>query len=225
MTKVLIFDSGALINLAMNGLLDILESLKKEFDGKFIMSREVKYEVIDHPVGISRFELEALRIQKLIDSKVIEFPSAVGISDEILRKETERVMNIANHSVMSHGNWIKLVSEAEMSCIALSNKLEQAGTESMIAIDERTTRILSERPANLEKIMADKMHRDIELNQETLKNFPKCRFIRSSELVFVAYKKGLIDLEGKKVLEALLYATKFKGAAISFEEIDELKKL
>jgi hypothetical protein len=41
----------------------------------------------------------------------------------------------------------------------------------------------------------------------------------------VAYKKGLIRLQGKKVLEAVLYATKFKGTAISFEEIETLKKL
>jgi len=35
----------------------------------------------------------------------------------------------------------------------------------------------------------------------------------------------LTGLQGKKVLEALVYATKFKGAAISFDELNELKKL
>jgi hypothetical protein len=59
-----------------------------------------------------------------------------------------------------------------------------------------------------------------------MKIFSKFKFIRSSELVYVAYKKGIINLgNNKKVLEALLYATKFKGSSISFEEINELKRL
>ena len=41
----------------------------------------------------------------------------------------------------------------------------------------------------------------------------------------VAYTKKILGLEGKKALEAALYAAKFKGAAISFEEIDTLKKM
>ena len=55
--------------------------------------------------------------------------------------------------------------------------------------------------------------------------FPNYKFIRSTELVFVAYKKGIINIHGKNVLDALLYATKFKGSSISFEEIEELKKV
>ena len=47
MTKYLIFDSGPLINFAMNGILHVLERLKKEFDGEFIITKEVKKEIID----------------------------------------------------------------------------------------------------------------------------------------------------------------------------------
>ena len=59
---------------------------------------------------------------------------------------------------------------------------------------------------------------------QDFKIFSKYRFIRSTEMVYVAFKKGLISLNGKKALEALLYATKFKGSSVSYEEIDAIKK-
>lgn len=223
--KALIFDSGTLINLSMNGLLDILAELKKGFPGNFLITKEVKYEIVDRPIGVYRFELGAIRVQNLIDSGVIELPSSVGISDALIEKETREIKDTANRCVQANSKWINIVNSAEMSCLALSNELEKQGIETLIAIDERTTRMLSERPANMEKIMSEKMHRKIKIDAEALKMFSKYRFIRSSELVYVAYKKGIIHLEGRKVLEALLYATKFKGSSISFEEIDELKKL
>ena len=85
MTKALIFDSGTLINLSMNGLLDIIVKLKENFDGKFLITEEVKYEIVDRPIGISRFELGALRVQKLINDGVIELPQAIGVSEETIR--------------------------------------------------------------------------------------------------------------------------------------------
>ena len=223
--KALIFDSGALINLSMNGLLYLLKKLKENCDCKFLITKEVKYEVVDRPIGINRFELGALRVQNLIDTGILETPSSLNISEEKMNAKTNELMEIANHSVEINRKWVKIVSEGEMSCLALSSELSKIGIKNLIAIDERTTRILSENPENLGKIMSDKMHRNVRAEFEKLKAFSEFKFIRSSELVYVAYKKELIELKGKKVLEALLYATKFKGAAISFEEIDVIKKL
>lgn len=223
--KVLIIDSGTLITLAMNGLLDVLSEFKKTFEGKFIITNEVKYEVIDHPIEVQRFELDALRVQNLIDSGVLELPDSVEISNDAIKKKTRELMEIANHSVRIIDRWMKIVSDAEISCLALSYELEKKGFETLVAIDERTTRMLIEKPENLEKIMSEKMHHKVEVVTNKLKAFESFRIIRSSEIVFVAFKKGLINIKGKKALEALLYATKFKGASISFEEINELKKL
>ena len=86
-------------------------------------------------------------------------------------------------------------------------------------------RLVCESPQSLEKLMSAKLHQKVQLVANNYNVFSNFRFIRSSELVYVAYKKGLIDLHGKNVLEALLYATKYKGAAISYEEINSLKKL
>lgn len=225
MTKALIFDTGTLINLSMNGLLDILEKLKKNCNCRFLITREVKYEIVDRPMGIYRFELGAIRIQNLIDSGIIEMPSSFDIGDAEISSKTKEIMEIANHSVEINGKWVKIVSEGEMSCLALSTELSERGIENIIAIDERTTRVLAENPENFQRMMSEKMHRNVHVEEEVLKSFSNFKFIRSSELVYAAYKKGTIDLKGKKALESLLYATKFKGAAISFEEIDVLKKL
>lgn len=223
--KVVVFDSGTLINLSMNGLLYVLEGLKKISNSKFLITHEVKRETVDRPIGILQFELGALRIQNLIDKGVLEFPEVLGIQNQLIIEKTRELMDIANHFLQSKGQWIHIVSDAEMSCLALSDELSKQNIQNIIAIDERTTRLLAEKPENLEMIMQTKLHQKVDLVARDFSIFNKYKFIRSSELVFVAYKKGLVKLKGKKVLEALLYATKFKGSAISYEEIDELKKL
>ncbi|MDP1695714.1 MAG: hypothetical protein Q8L29_02265 [archaeon] len=223
--KVLIFDSGPLINLSMNGLLYILEELKKNFDGKFIITEAVKQEVLDRPMEIMRFELGALQIENLIKNKILEMPPSIGISEEKIKLKTREIMNIANHFLQIKGQWLDLVSEAEISCLALSSELKEKNIDSIIAIDERTTRLLCENPQNLERTISEKMHEKAKIVAKDTEIFHQFKFIRSSEIVYVAYKKGVVRISGKKVLEALLYATKFKGTAISFEEIDELKKL
>lgn len=223
--KALIFDSGTLINLSMNGLLYILEKLKLNFKGKFFITDQVKYEVIDRPIGIQRYELGALSIKNLLDTGILELPNKSNMSESLLKKETLEMMDIANHYIQANGQWIKLVSEAEISCLALSDQLTKQNIENLIAIDERTTRMLAEKPENLQQLMSNKLHQRVDVIAKNFKIFSKFRFIRSSEIVYAAYKKSLVSIKGPKVLEALLYATKFKGAAISFDEINMLKKL
>ena len=223
--KVLIFDSGTIINLSMNGLLYILEELKKKFDGKFIITEAVKQEIFDRPYNIPRFELEALEIKKLIDLKVLEPPETLGIKESLLKNKINQLMNAANNAVEAEGKRITIVSEAEISCLSLSSELENRKIENLIAIDERTTRILSEKPENLEKIMTKKLNKKVKIDFGALKIFSNFKFIRSSEIGYVAYKTGVLRVSGAKALEAVLYATKYKGAAISFEEIEQLKKM
>ena len=67
MTKYIILDSGALINMTMNGLLETFEQLSHIFQGEFLITPAVKYESIEHPLQIKRFEWGALRINKLLE--------------------------------------------------------------------------------------------------------------------------------------------------------------
>lgn len=218
--KTLIFDSGPLINLSMNGLLDILEKLKKNFKGKFYITQEVKHEIYDTPINIQRFELGAIKMKELIDKKIIEvFPS-----DKQLEEKTNYFLDKANHTIMIDGHWINIVSKAEMSCLALSKMLESQGHQTIIAVDERTTRVLCEKPDNLAKIMEQKLHKNVKLDPIKKDIFKGFNLIRSSEIVYSAFKLGLTGTD-KKMLEAMLYATKYKGAAVSFEEIAVMKKI
>ncbi len=223
--KALIFDSGTLINLSMNGLLYLLEELHENFDGKFLITKEVKYEVVDRPIGIERFELGALRVQNLIEKGVLELPMSLNIPNDKIERETNLLLDTANHAVQMKGKWIKIVSKAEISCLALSSELTKRGIDNLVAVDERTTRILCERPQNLERLISEKTHRNARVFLQKLSQFSKFRIIRSSEIVYVSQKKGFTKVKGKQALEALLFATKYKGASISREEIDILKKL
>ena len=222
--KALIFDSSTLITLSMNSLLDILAELKKKFNGKFIVTEPVKYETVSHPMKIKRFELEALRINELLLSKVLEMPSSLGIKDDEIDYETKKILGIANAEFSSGGRNIHLIEEGEASCVALSKILSKKGIENIVAVDERTTRMLYEKPLNLHKLLGKKLHRRISINKDNLSFFSDVTFIRSSEIVYVAYKKGFIKLHNS-ALDALLYATKFKGNSISQEEIEEIKRM
>ena len=223
--KVLILDSGPLINLSMNGLLYIYKKLKEETEVKIIITEKVYEEVVRRPTQIPRFELGALRIKALIDAGVINFPESLGIKKEDLFKETDRISNIINCSLKVKTECITIVSIAEISCLALSSLLNKKDIENIVGVDERTTRILFETPENLEKRMSAKLHRRVVADRNKIESIGQFRFIRSSEIVYVAYKKGFIEIVDKKAWEALLYATKYKGAAISWEEIEQLKKL
>lgn len=225
MTKALIFDTGTLINLSMNGLLYILPALKEKTKVRFVITHSVKYEVVDRPMNVPRFELGALRVRNMIDSGVIELPQTFSIAHDQITSKTNELMELANHSVKSKGKWIKIVSDAEISCLALSNFLSEKRIDNIIAIDERTTRILSEKPQNLEKTMSKKLRQRVTIDPKNFKAFKQFRFIRSTELVYVAHKKGILKVKGPKALEAALFATKFKGSSVSYDEIKALKKL
>jgi hypothetical protein len=222
--KVLILDAGPIINLSMNGLLEIFEKIHKQ-GITITITNYVYQEVVDRPSHIPRFELGALRVKELVERGIIKFATDIGLAQAEIESETQRWLKIANSAIRSENHFIEIVSIAEISCIAVSSLLNKKRIENIIGIDERTTRILFEKPENLRDLMSSKLHRNITLHTRELENTKQFRFIRSSEIVFMAYKKKFIEIKDKHALEALLYATKFKGCAISWEEIEQLKKL
>jgi hypothetical protein len=223
--KIIIFDASTLITIAMNGLLEELKMLKKLFKGKFIIPEEVKYEIIDRPIKIKRFELEAMKLQNLLEDGIIELPSSLGIDSKRVSKETEVLMSIANTTFEGKGKNIHLIDLGETACLVLSKILDERKIQNVVAVDERTTRMLCEKPENLKELLQKKLKIRINSDQENYHHFAGFRFIRSAELVYFAYKKGIIRWKNKDILDALLYAVKFKGCAISEDEIQEIKKL
>ncbi|MBU2616959.1 MAG: hypothetical protein KKB79_03200, partial [Nanoarchaeota archaeon] len=123
------------------------------------------------------------------------------------------------------GKDVHIMDLGEASCLALSAILRDRGVESLIVIDERTTRMLVEKPDNLRKFLGKKFHIDVSVQKKNVDAFKNFKIIRSPELAYIAHKKGLVHLKGALVLDALLYALKFKGASISGEEIEEMKRM
>jgi len=223
--KAIIFDSGTLINFTMNGLEDDLRDLKGIFHGNFLITEAVKNETIRTPMNIKKFELGALKIQALLKDRTIELPSSLRIKDNFIQGKTKEILDLANNTFFADARPIHLIDKGEASSLVLSEILNKKGIKNVIAIDERTTRMLCEKPENLGKLLEKKIHTNIQIKKENLNYFSRFKIIRSSELVFIAYKKGLIDLKEDNVLDALLYAIKYRGCSISKQEIEEMKKL
>ena len=223
--KIIIFDAGVIINFAMNGLLEEFRGLKKIFGGKFLITKEVSDEIISKPMTIKRFKLEALKIKNLLDEKILEMPSAVGIEDAKISKMTNEIKNKANTIFYGKGNAIQIIHSGEASCMALSFLLNEKKMDNVISVDERTTRMLGEKPENLSIFLQKKLHTEIEMREENLNLLSKFKFIRSTELMYIAYKKGIVKLKNHNVLDAILYALKLNGCSISDEEINEIERM
>lgn len=224
--KVIIFDSSTVISLALNNLLYILERLRENFDGKFIITEEVRHEIIERPLQIKRFELEALMITQLLRKGVLEMPESIQISSGEIRERTFKILELANRSFMAQGEWIKLLSSGEGSCFALGEILKNKNIEYALAIDERTARMLSEKPDNLRRLLEKKLHTSVKMSTDNLSVFSNSKILRSSELCYIAYKKNLVGIEdGIQLIDAMIYGAKYKGCAISAREIEEIKRL
>jgi hypothetical protein len=222
-SKVIILDSGPIISITLSGLHYVLKNLKQKFPQiSFIMTPQVKKEVIDKALTIKKYELEAVKVQNMIDEGTITL-STKFVSNNQLEKETSKILSFANSTIKSDGDFVKIVQEGEASCLAFANL---CGCNNLIAIDERTTRLLTESPENLRAIMERKLHMEVFLNKKNLKPFEKFEYIRSSELIFIAYKNNLTELKQDKVtLDAILYSLKYSGASISSKEIEEIKTI
>lgn len=221
--KFLIFDAGPLISLSLSGNICILEKiLEKNKDILFILTPQVRKEVVDRALTIKKYKLEAVKVLNLLEKKILR--NAEDFVDrETLNKETLEIVNKSGKILNFGSGKVVLIQEGEASCLAFS---KLCGKENLIVIDERTTRLITESPDNLRQLMEKKIHIPAKLNNKDLNYFKDFRYIRSSELVFYAFKNKMIDLKNDlDSLDALLYNLKYKGAAISSKEIQDLENL
>jgi len=226
MTNQIILDSGPLINLSMNCLLNILPKMKQKLNIEFLITKEVKYEIIDHPSKINRFKLGALRLKYLFDKKIINHAKLNNQEINQLRETRNRITQIANTTFKTRNKHLHILDKGESAALALSIILKEKTKKNIpIIIDERTTRMLCENPENLRELLSKKFHTTIKANTSNYNEFKDFKIIRSTELAYIAYKKGFINSKDPEILEAILYGLKFKGCSISEEEIKEIIKL
>jgi predicted nucleic acid-binding protein len=232
MEKKIIFDTGPIISLTMNNLLWIIEPLKKQYNGEFIITSGVYSELVEKPLSTKKYKFEALQILPFITQKIIQ----ISKSKEIYTKANE-LLELANRCFMAHENWIKIVHIAEMEALA-----EAINTNAdAIVIDERTTRTLIESPNLLKIILERKLHTKIKVNETNLTKLKQeigsLLVIRSFELVAMAFELGLLDRYMQKeekeilpnlertVLEGVLWAVKLNGCSVKREDIYTLIKM
>ena len=207
----------------MNSILDLIRELKKGFDGKFIITHQVEYEIVQRPMTIKKYKLGALKVKSLIDEGILEFPESLKISNKEIEDNTQDILKQLNAIFYANNHPVHLIDLGEASILALNSLLNKKGMQTVIAIDERTTRMLIEKPENLHKLMEEKLGAKINIKSISHPSLKNVSFIRSSELIYVAYRKGLV--KDKEMLDAMLYGAKFKGCSISFDEIKEIESM
>jgi len=214
---MIVVDSSSIISLATNCMCSILDRLGAEF----AITPKVYEEIISRPSENRRFALESMRIRRLVSSGTVVVKKPKGDLHE-------RILDAANSTYLVRGRVLRIIHHAEAESIALATEIGA----NAIMIDERTTRLLMEDPMELKELLSYRNREDVQVNGMRLRQLtdimPKIPLIRSTELVAVAYEKGLLTdmyrVEDKSVLEAALSALKFSGCAISWEEIGEYSK-
>ncbi len=223
----IVFDSGPIISLTTNNLLWILEKLREKYNGNFYISNAVREELIEKPLKIRRFKFEALQVLDVIRRNILQI-----YDNKELINETKYLLNLANNCFIAKGNPIQIVHFAEMSGLAISILNE---TEAFV-VDERNTRLLIEEPKKLLDILRKKLHTNVSLDSNKLREFTNItkniRLIRSVELVTVAYELGFLDRYvqntpnlRKTLLEGLLWGVKLNGCSVSDKEINQIIKI
>jgi len=120
---------------------------------------------------------------------------------------------------------LRLIHGGEAAALALMKE----ESREVLLIDERTTRMLVEDAEELCKVLCDQTAYRVVMDTERLGHFrsivPDIKIIRSSEVAAVAYEKGILSRnlgsKGKEVFASVLYALKFSGCAISWQEIED----
>ena len=228
-SRALVFDTGPLISFTVNNLLSTLERLKERYSGRFVIPESVKEELVDQPLRTKRFMFEAMQLQRLISTGVLEV-----VEDNDTKELTLELLHLANSSFAAKAKSVKIVQYGEMASIAAAKLLD---AEALI-IDERITRELVEHPEHIADLMEKRLHTTVTVNGNNVSLLQtyvsKTKILRSVELVAVAFELGLLDRyiaagEEKiipdvrhKLLESVLWGLKMNGCAVSGKEIEQI---
>lgn len=222
--KALFFDAGPIITLVMSRLIWILPKLKEKFGGKFYITPGVKRELVERPLGIKRFEFEALQVMKLIKDGTLE------VYDKVPKSRVQQLQKLANSSFKIKNKNMDIIQTGEMEAVACALQTNA----SAVVMDERTLRLFMEDNRNMEKLLEIRFKKDVIADKGKMDDFSKqlkgVKIIRSIELVAVAYKMGLLSdyipsQKGGKgtLVDSVLWAAKYNGSAVTTKEIEDMK--
>ncbi|MFH1256438.1 MAG: hypothetical protein V1494_04030 [Candidatus Diapherotrites archaeon] len=217
--KRLVLDSSSLISFSEKCLMKVIAKLAELNDVQFLMPESVYVESVVRPLEIKRFELNAIRVQDAINDGWLR----VEKNDAEIKRLTKKVLELSSGLFSTFEGPIRLIHEGEAQTIALIKKFQADA----LVIDERTTRMLIEAPKQLVKTMEERYLSEITVDEKRVREFRKFvgepEIVRSVELIALAYERGCFRgelQETKKALSAALFAAKFAGCAVSFNEIN-----
>ena len=225
--KNIVFDSGPIINLALNDLLPIIEQLRKQYNGNFLIPYGVKDEIINRPLAGTKFKFEALRTLYHIKKGTIKI-----IDDKEIENLSKEFAITVNQCFRKNGKSIDILHKGEAEAIMLAKKLNADA----VVIDETTARLIIENPEYYKHKLEHKLRAKITVDQKKLEKIKKMteglHIIRSTEIMLVAYKLGLMDKylpdripnARETLLSSILWALKLNGCAITEKEIKRIVK-
>jgi len=210
--KKVVCDSSSIITLSTNCLLWLLD----KFEAEFLVPFYVRKEIMDNPLNTKNYAFEAMRNGLLVGKTLHVEKTSPELRD--------RIIKLSNTLLMHKGKPIEIVQYGEADALALC--MEKA-VETLL-VDEKNTRLLIEDRETLRKVIERRTGKEIEINggveAELKKLLEGIKVIRSSELVAVAVKRGLLDwpYPKKELLRSVLTALKLSGCSISSGEIVEI---
>ncbi|HDQ59843.1 MAG TPA: hypothetical protein ENN30_01470 [Candidatus Woesearchaeota archaeon] len=228
MSKIVV-DSSTLISCALNCLLWVFDEFKEK-GVKFVVPTEVEREVLTKGLSTKKFRFEAVRVAHHFINNTI------SIGKEDIEQDTQELLSYANSSFYIKNNPIKILEKADAQVAALSIKTNADA----ILTDETTLRLLVENPNAIKKTLERRMHSEVKVDKRKLYSFQKkmgnIPVIRSVELLAIALEDPImfeptfrrsaeIDISKRDVISGILYALKFSGCSVSFEEINDLVNL
>ncbi|MCB9358803.1 hypothetical protein H6503_02635 [Candidatus Woesearchaeota archaeon] len=223
--KAIVFDSGPVITFALNSLLDIIPFLRDRYDGIFYLCNAVHKELIEAPSRMRKFAFESMRVKKLIGENEIEV-----FDTSVYSEETEIITEMANSIFSIKNKNLNILNPGEIDALVLAKNINADA----LVVDERTTRLLLENPMRLHAILQKKFNKNVRINKERLKEFHRhfstLKIIRSVELALIAFEldffEDYLKYDTKEnFVEALLWAMKLNGCAVSEREIKVFTKL
>ena len=151
MNKILFFDSGPIISLVMSRLIWILPELKKNYGGKFMITPAVRRELIERPLGIKRFEFEALQVMKLIREGVLE------VYEKVPASKVNQLETLANGSFKIKNKTMDVVQSGELEIAACALETEAEA----VVMDERTLRLFIENNKEMTHLLKIRFNQEI----------------------------------------------------------------
>jgi len=222
MTQIVV-DSSSLITLSGNCFIKLLKHLTEQEKISFLMPESVYYESVQKPIKIKRFELNAVRIRDIVEEGYLKL---IRTTPNI-KKTMEELSTVSANIYNVKGKNFRLIDLGEAETLALMKEINSE----LLLIDERTTRMLIEEPQNVLEFLQRRHRCNVEFDNDSIQKFSnlfgKIKIIRSTELIALSYENGCFAKEmhrTKQALEAALYAAKFAGCAVSFEEIKSFLK-